>query len=507
MSSSRRYGGSAPGRPTVIGGRAGRVGQHDDHRSRGASTSASRRSAPSRSRVPQPVEHARRRTCRPRRSCRRRRPAPPRRPPPGSRSPRWHPPARGSRRPQRGRAPAAASRRRSGRPVVQRRRCPRRMAFTRSLSAATASTRATSLGSGAGDGGPGVDVVADGRRPAHLAPAARARRRRPGASTAPSEQVWTTRGSSPARTGLSRQDRSNSYDACAVGPDRGLRGRGVPDRVRIGRELHAVATRAARPASGPARRRPSWSRTAPRARAWPARPRRWRHCPPGNSVVLPSPPRTMSTRDSPTTSADSDMGNDYRIRTRRGESRVLCFDAASRPRRLGRGLLNPSPHAGHPTSCPASLDACGSTRPTPRVAEPPFDQLRTQMARRAASGDLPPGTKLPTVRALAARARAGHQHRRPRLPRARGRRRRGHRGTPRHLRRVRRPPARLRRRRASADDVRRRPPGGWASLAPRPPACSTRPGGPDRTRGRAPDDVGGTCQPRCHRSRRRTGDP
>ncbi len=34
--------------------------------------------------------------------------------------------------------------------------------------------------------------------------------------------------------------------------------------------------------------------------------------------------------------------------------------------------------------------------------EPPFEQLRTQVARRAASGDLPPGTRLPTVRALAA---------------------------------------------------------------------------------------------------------
>ena len=32
---------------------------------------------------------------------------------------------------------------------------------------------------------------------------------------------------------------------------------------------------------------------------------------------------------------------------------------------------------------------------------PPFEQLRTQVATRAASGDLPPGTRLPTVRALA----------------------------------------------------------------------------------------------------------
>jgi DNA-binding transcriptional regulator YhcF (GntR family) len=35
-------------------------------------------------------------------------------------------------------------------------------------------------------------------------------------------------------------------------------------------------------------------------------------------------------------------------------------------------------------------------------AVPPFEQLRTQIATRAASGDLPAGTRLPTVRALAA---------------------------------------------------------------------------------------------------------
>jgi DNA-binding transcriptional regulator YhcF (GntR family) len=32
---------------------------------------------------------------------------------------------------------------------------------------------------------------------------------------------------------------------------------------------------------------------------------------------------------------------------------------------------------------------------------PPFEQLRIQIATRAASGDLPAGTRLPTVRALA----------------------------------------------------------------------------------------------------------
>lgn len=40
--------------------------------------------------------------------------------------------------------------------------------------------------------------------------------------------------------------------------------------------------------------------------------------------------------------------------------------------------------------------------PDPASDQPPFDQLRTQIARRAASGDLAPGEKLPTVRALAA---------------------------------------------------------------------------------------------------------
>lgn len=37
----------------------------------------------------------------------------------------------------------------------------------------------------------------------------------------------------------------------------------------------------------------------------------------------------------------------------------------------------------------------------PSSDEPPFEQLRRQVAARAASGDLAPGTRLPTVRALA----------------------------------------------------------------------------------------------------------
>jgi DNA-binding transcriptional regulator YhcF (GntR family) len=41
----------------------------------------------------------------------------------------------------------------------------------------------------------------------------------------------------------------------------------------------------------------------------------------------------------------------------------------------------------------------------PDAAEPPFEQLRAQIARRAGSGELAAGTKLPTVRALAAELR------------------------------------------------------------------------------------------------------
>ena len=38
----------------------------------------------------------------------------------------------------------------------------------------------------------------------------------------------------------------------------------------------------------------------------------------------------------------------------------------------------------------------------PSAAEPPFEQLRRQIASRASAGELPAGTRLPTVRALAA---------------------------------------------------------------------------------------------------------
>ncbi len=37
----------------------------------------------------------------------------------------------------------------------------------------------------------------------------------------------------------------------------------------------------------------------------------------------------------------------------------------------------------------------------PSSDDPPFEQLRAQIASRAARGDLPAGTRLPTVRALA----------------------------------------------------------------------------------------------------------
>ena len=40
--------------------------------------------------------------------------------------------------------------------------------------------------------------------------------------------------------------------------------------------------------------------------------------------------------------------------------------------------------------------------PDPSLPEPPFEQLRAQIASRVATGELPAGTKLPTVRGLAA---------------------------------------------------------------------------------------------------------
>lgn len=43
----------------------------------------------------------------------------------------------------------------------------------------------------------------------------------------------------------------------------------------------------------------------------------------------------------------------------------------------------------------------GITGPDPASPVPPFEQLRAQVARRAADGSLPAGSRLPTVRALA----------------------------------------------------------------------------------------------------------
>ena len=45
--------------------------------------------------------------------------------------------------------------------------------------------------------------------------------------------------------------------------------------------------------------------------------------------------------------------------------------------------------------------ACMDVHPLDATSDvPPYEQLRTQVATRAASGDLPAGTRLPTVRAL-----------------------------------------------------------------------------------------------------------
>ena len=41
----------------------------------------------------------------------------------------------------------------------------------------------------------------------------------------------------------------------------------------------------------------------------------------------------------------------------------------------------------------------------PGAPEPPYEQLRAQIASRVATGELSPGTRLPTVRALAAELR------------------------------------------------------------------------------------------------------
>ena len=47
------------------------------------------------------------------------------------------------------------------------------------------------------------------------------------------------------------------------------------------------------------------------------------------------------------------------------------------------------------------MDAVSLSPPDPTSDVAPYEQLRTQIAGRAASGALAPGTRLPTVRALA----------------------------------------------------------------------------------------------------------
>ncbi len=47
------------------------------------------------------------------------------------------------------------------------------------------------------------------------------------------------------------------------------------------------------------------------------------------------------------------------------------------------------------------MDLSSTLRLDPRSDVPPFEQLRSQLAGQVSTGDLPSGTRLPTVRALA----------------------------------------------------------------------------------------------------------
>ena len=49
------------------------------------------------------------------------------------------------------------------------------------------------------------------------------------------------------------------------------------------------------------------------------------------------------------------------------------------------------------------MDPAPGYRIDPGQAAPPYEQLRAEIARRAADGELPFGSRLPTVRALAER--------------------------------------------------------------------------------------------------------
>ncbi|CCE74549.1 GntR family transcriptional regulator [Clavibacter nebraskensis] len=50
------------------------------------------------------------------------------------------------------------------------------------------------------------------------------------------------------------------------------------------------------------------------------------------------------------------------------------------------------------------MDPAPGYRIDPGSATPPYEQLRAEVARRAAEGELPVGARLPTVRALAEQA-------------------------------------------------------------------------------------------------------
>jgi DNA-binding transcriptional regulator YhcF (GntR family) len=50
------------------------------------------------------------------------------------------------------------------------------------------------------------------------------------------------------------------------------------------------------------------------------------------------------------------------------------------------------------------MDPAPGYRIDPGSATPPYEQLRAEVARRAAAGELPVGARLPTVRALAEEA-------------------------------------------------------------------------------------------------------
>ena len=134
--------------------------------------------------------------------------------------------------------------------------------------------------------------------------------------------MCTTDGATAPSSGFSRHDRSNSYDAWPSEPS-------VACAVEVWpRACGSLASSTRSRASQSASTRPRSSspqlvanRTGRSSRA--SATATLAALPPGNSVVLPSPPRTMSMRDSPTTSADSvggaAMGHAYRIGDPGGE--------------------------------------------------------------------------------------------------------------------------------------------------------------------------------------------